>query len=253
MKEAFEHSFSINVATAVGVEKSIILREIRKMGFQNSTSGKDCQYGKRWVKCPSLLLHSKFKYLNQKSISRWLSEMKQQGLIAICQFEKHNKDLTNWILVNEGAYRLLEIGKSLNDIESVILLFKSKAQETINQFTPANSLSFVSFKPHIDVRSSKSGIYVIDKVYVGKARDIRQRINQHIQQSLRGSHCNAGLMEYIKERVDKKIPISVAWLDIESNPDNEMMVIEKMIDLGHSLFNNDRSSILYANNKSQSI
>lgn len=251
MNESNEHAFSVNVAKSVGVEKAIILREIRRIGYQNAAFGKDCQYGKGWVKCPSILLHSKFPYLNQKSISRWITELNEVGLIGCFQFQKQDKDRTSWILVNNVAYKLLEAGKKVEDLKHNIVLFRNKVSEAINQHSEESALSLVSFEPKISIHTSRGGIYVIDNVYVGKAQNIRARINQHMQQAMRGSHCNNGLSAHLYEKIESNTCISVKWIQIDPTQQNEFIVIKKMIDSGFELFNNDYRTIKYANKLNQ--
>lgn len=80
-----------------------------------------------------------------------------------------------------------------------------------------------------------NGVYIIDDVYVGYSNKIKSRLKKHIQDSMRNTHCNTGLMNYIKERVLNNRDIHVTLLNNDITLEGEYIKCFKA--KGYKLFN----------------
>ena len=97
----------------------------------------------------------------------------------------------------------------------------------------------ISFKPEINTRIERQGIYIIDNVYVGKSIHILNRIKQHVQLAINNKHVNKRLESYIKEKLFNERGLHVRWIDCESTHLNEAIAINQLLKNGHKLLNSD--------------
>lgn len=101
------HSFNINVAQALNhVQKAILLKEIYNWSSYNSDNPKMVKHGLVWVFKTAKGFAEKFPYMNAKSISRWLDELCEIGMLYKSKNNWNNKayDRTNWYTMNFNAY-----------------------------------------------------------------------------------------------------------------------------------------------------
>lgn len=82
--ETGTHSFSVDEAIELGLEKSLILKEIRRMSIYKLRNGKS-----PYVYYSSSALAEKFPYFKSASIRRWTVELEKSGhLVSIVKNEK---------------------------------------------------------------------------------------------------------------------------------------------------------------------
>jgi len=95
-----EHHFEIGLAEKYGVEKAILLHNISFWLEKNKAN--ECNIkeldGKKyyWTYCSADAFTKLFPYFNKKSISRWIKELKDDGVIIIGNFNKNKYDRTGW-------------------------------------------------------------------------------------------------------------------------------------------------------------
>lgn len=132
MKEVNDHSFSVNVASQIGLEKSILLKEIYGWVKHNWDNQKNIHHGVAWTYNSAKAYAEKFPYFSERSISRWLADLEDAGFIATGNFNEHKYDRTKWYTVNVDAY----IGLCLNDdpglINSILNRFKKYFTDLAN-------------------------------------------------------------------------------------------------------------------------
>ena len=104
MKEVDNHSFNVTVATVIGHEKAILLKEIYGWVKQNWDNQKNIHNGLAWTYNSAKAYAAKFPYFSDRSISRWLNELEQSGYIASANYNEHKYDKTKWYTVNTEAY-----------------------------------------------------------------------------------------------------------------------------------------------------
>lgn len=96
-----EHSFSIEDAKKYGVEKAILLKNIRfwlEKDKANNKNKKEYTDGKEyyWTYNSASAFAKIFPYLKQRSINRWLNELVDAGVLIIGNFNKASYDKTSW-------------------------------------------------------------------------------------------------------------------------------------------------------------
>ena len=100
-----------------------------------------------------------------------------------------------------------------------------------------NYQHLIKFTPALQERKKHKGVYLIEKVYVGKSTHIRNRIKQHVLSSARDGHYNKALGEFLKNKIRNNETINVYWYDIEPTDKNESSVIKWAFQKGFNLLN----------------
>lgn len=80
-----------------------------------------------------------------------------------------------------------------------------------------------------------SGVYLINFHYIGESGKIKDRIKKHIQDSVRGTHCNDKLAEYLIGCFLDYTPLLIQVIDGDRN--REGFHIAKYNRAGFELFN----------------
>lgn len=124
MKEVNDHSFSVNVASQIGLEKSILLKEIYGWVKHNWDNQKNIHHGVSWTYNSAKAYAEKFPYFSERSISRWLADLEDAGFIATGNFNEHKYDRTKWYAVNVDAYISLCRNDGPDLINSLLAGFK---------------------------------------------------------------------------------------------------------------------------------
>ena len=109
------HSFNIKIASIVGVQKAILLKEIYRWCHDNMIKGKNTFHGIGFTYNTSKAYHLKFPYMPEKSIWRWLRELETKGIIYTTnQFNKRGGDKTKWFTINHEWYDQVAKGEYEN-------------------------------------------------------------------------------------------------------------------------------------------
>ena len=118
MEEDKMHSFSVFDAKKYGIEKAILLRNIRFWLDKNVANNKNCNDGYYWTYNSAKAFSILFPYMKEKSISRWLKELEDEGILKSSkEYNKHNYDKTKWYTIPlEYAISQNEERISQNDI-----------------------------------------------------------------------------------------------------------------------------------------
>jgi hypothetical protein len=93
-----EHSFDINLALIVGIEKAIILKNIHWWVTANTKNKSDRHFhnGKYWTYNTAAAFNSLFPYMPPRSIARWLVDLEKDGWLEVGNFNKARYDKTKW-------------------------------------------------------------------------------------------------------------------------------------------------------------
>ena len=98
------HSFNVEDAVRFGIPKAIILYNLRFWLEENKSKNinilkhTDDKYYV-WTWNPSRVFAKKYPYIPEKSISRYLLEMKENNQIIVNRFNKFKYDRTNWYTI----------------------------------------------------------------------------------------------------------------------------------------------------------
>ena len=136
MKEVNDHSFSVNVASQIGLEKSILHKEIYGWVKHNWDNQKNIHHGVAWTYNSAKAYAEKFPYFSERSIGRWLADLEDAGFITTGNFNEHKYDRTKWYAVNVDAYISLCRNDDPDLINSLLSGFKkhfTNLRNTIRQ------------------------------------------------------------------------------------------------------------------------
>lgn len=91
------HSFNVEIATRLkSVEKAILIENLAFWLKKNSSNNRHYYDGSYWSYNSSQSFSELFPYMNPKSISRWLRELEQAGIIKSGNYNKKKYDRTKW-------------------------------------------------------------------------------------------------------------------------------------------------------------
>lgn len=93
------HSFDIAEAKAHGVEKAILLFNLRWWLKKNKANRVNFRAGYYWTYNSGKAFAELFPYLNERSIRRWLQELEDSGVIMSGNYNKSPYDKTKWYTI----------------------------------------------------------------------------------------------------------------------------------------------------------
>lgn len=104
-----EHHFNIEDAKKYGVEKAILLYNIRFWLEKNKANDKH-RHGKNgveyyWTYNSGAAFAELFPYFGQRSIERWLVQLEKDGVIIVGNYNKNSYDRTKWFTMPSFAVR----------------------------------------------------------------------------------------------------------------------------------------------------
>jgi hypothetical protein len=94
------HYFNVDLAKLIGLEKAILLQNIYFWTEFNKSRNKNFFENKYWTYNSCKSFEIQFPYMNEKSIFRYLNELKSEGYIFVANFNKLPYDKTKWYSVN---------------------------------------------------------------------------------------------------------------------------------------------------------
>jgi hypothetical protein len=113
-----EHHFDVATAIKYGVEKAVILYNLRwwiKKNLANKKNVKKLDEKKYvWTYNSARAFATLFPYMKAKSIGRWLRELEEDKVIIVGNFNRRSGDNTKWFTMPEFEI-VEEIGGEQND------------------------------------------------------------------------------------------------------------------------------------------
>lgn len=98
--EPTEHHFLIEDAVRFGVQKAILLYNIKYWLKTNAANNKNKHHGCYWMYNSSSSFAKLFPYLKKSSIGRWLRELEDEGVIfSTDEFNEKPYDNTKWYTI----------------------------------------------------------------------------------------------------------------------------------------------------------
>jgi hypothetical protein len=107
------HAFNIEEAVKYGVEKAILLYNIRFWLEKNKANMSNARDGFYWTYNSSAAFSRLFPYLPEQSIRRWMTELEKKGVLLSSQ--KYNRtafDKTKWYTI-PSEYRIAQSDQSV--------------------------------------------------------------------------------------------------------------------------------------------
>ncbi len=120
-----EHHFCVEEANEMGIEKAILIYNIRFWLEKNKVNKKNIfkyKDGKSyfWTYNSSRAFLELFPYMTERSISRYLKEMEKDGILLVSNHNKIKYDKTKWYSLPEYVYSISQIGESVGQIDESI-------------------------------------------------------------------------------------------------------------------------------------
>lgn len=100
------HSFSIKLATDLGLESAIILQHLFLWCRANSDNQDMIKDGHIWVYISRKKINSTYPYLKEGKIRGAIDRLQKEGYIKIANYNKLKIDKTNWYGLTDKAYML---------------------------------------------------------------------------------------------------------------------------------------------------
>jgi hypothetical protein len=159
-KKITTHSFLIEDAVKHGVNKAIILHNLRFWLERAKANESHIHDGHYWIYNTSKAFGELFPYFSESSIARWLRELEKDGVVlSNSKLNKAGFDHTKWYTIKD-EYRILDIDKSNSQSGSTIPDINtdgkpdSKPDINIKSFKVLNEEEFKQ-----DIRDSKKDEY----------------------------------------------------------------------------------------------
>ena len=93
------HSFNVEVATLYGVQKAILIENIAFWINKNMANRSNFNDGKYWTYNSGAAFLQLFPYFTSSSISRWLVELENCGVLLSSNFNRQGRDKTKWYTI----------------------------------------------------------------------------------------------------------------------------------------------------------
>ena len=112
------HSFDVNVACKIGLEKAILIQHIGYWLIKNKANHTCYKDGSYWTYTSSEALAEIFPYLNSRSIRRYMTELERDGYIKSAQFKKQNFWHIKYYALTKDGCKLLNLPEDFNSISN---------------------------------------------------------------------------------------------------------------------------------------
>ena len=114
-----EHSFNVELATRLGVEKAVIIHNMYFWINHNAKNNKNVYDNSVWTYNSASAFGKLFPYIKDRTISRYLLELERDGYIKTGNYSDNIFDKTKWYSFTDN---FLEELKNLGfDIENILL------------------------------------------------------------------------------------------------------------------------------------
>lgn len=139
------HSFSVELASKIGLEETLILGHLYHWCIGNADNETMFKDEHIWVYITRKRINEQYPYLTENKIRGALNRLEQKGYIKIANYNKIKIDKTNWYALTNDAYNLFgtslvkitkrwlnspSVGENHQAIQSIKQNYKNK---TINK------------------------------------------------------------------------------------------------------------------------
>ena len=107
-KDQERHSFSVEDAKKYGLQKAILLSNFRYWISENRKHNRNLYDGHYWTFWSAQDIANKFPYFTRRSISRWLNELEESGVIkSTSKYNRKKYDKTKWYRLNDESVQCI--------------------------------------------------------------------------------------------------------------------------------------------------
>lgn len=100
------HSFTVDVAKAVGVNAAILLQSIKWWCLKNRANGKHYHDGLYWTYNSTKAWHELYPYIGKGAINSALKKLEDGGYVRTGNYNKSAYDRTKWYAITEEGLAL---------------------------------------------------------------------------------------------------------------------------------------------------
>ena len=104
------HSFNVEIAARYGMLEAVILEHLNFWIAKNRANEVNFYDGYYWTYSSTKALAELFPYASQKTISRTLHHLKDEGLVVFGNYNKSSYDRTMWYALTEKGDSILQNG-----------------------------------------------------------------------------------------------------------------------------------------------
>lgn len=129
------HSFSVKLATDIGLESAIIIQHLFYWCKANSDNLDMIKDGHIWVYISRKKINSIYPYLKEGKIRGAIDRLKKEGYIKIANYNKLKIDKTNWYALTDKGYALFDTSLDIltnGEIEYPTIGENNQAIQAIN-------------------------------------------------------------------------------------------------------------------------
>ena len=103
-----KHSFNVEIATKYGMMEAVLLEHLNFWISKNKANGVNFYDGKHWTYSTTKAFAELFPYISQKTISRALHHLEEEGIIICGNYNKSSYDRTIWYAITEKGNLILQ-------------------------------------------------------------------------------------------------------------------------------------------------
>ena len=129
MNQSENHSFSVSEASPYGVNQAILLNNIRFWLRHNKANQKHIIDGYVWTYNSARAFAELFPYMEKRSISRYLKDLSEKGVLLVANHNEKGYDQTHWYTIPSEFSVQNDIQPSKSAIGQIV--------PSIGQFVPS--------------------------------------------------------------------------------------------------------------------
>jgi len=160
------HSFDVELAKEVGIEKALILKELQNLIEYKSNNQLDIRDGRAWVYYSSQALAKKFPYMKASSIRRWMDELEDDGYIESGFFSSDKRDRVKWYhiksmsdCIDQNEQCSIDQNEQCNIYDTTLSEYTTQTKDNTHTFDSAcknkNTIGFDTFWQEYPVHVNK--------------------------------------------------------------------------------------------------
>lgn len=246
------HSFSIELAKLYGVEKAILLHNIYFWLVRNANNGVNINDGHIWTYNSSRSFAELFPYMSDRSISRHLKWLVDNGVLLDGNYNEDKRDRTKWFAFTPEFIKVIAlIGYNVSALQ-----IENNTEEHSSKEVDAFTKNGITHSPKMDNAVTRSGgplPYInntdINNIYFKKDSDKslskKECVSQIENSKIEDSHIEDNPLNFKEEKSSAKKEENIAdfkefWDLYDKKVGNKEKILKKWLKLNLK----DRSAIM---------
>ena len=165
-----KHSFNVEIATKYGMMEAVLLEHLNFWISKNKANGVNFYDGKHWTYSTTKAFAELFPYISQKTISRALHHLEEEGIIICGNYNKSLYDRTIWYAITEKGNLILQ-----NDQLEVDKMTNGSGQNVQMEVDKMTNGSGQNDKPIPDISTDiNTDVITVSKDTVRQTESVRR-------------------------------------------------------------------------------